>query len=146
MISGPFWRMHGEWASENAEFGGGSIVRSETRGEPLFVNATVVDREGRPIEGAEVDVWHASPVGFYESQDRTQANMNLRGKLTTHAKGLFSFCSVMMVGYPIPTDGVVGRLLQATVPARPPARPHRQGGVQSANLAGLQVRRSAYTR
>jgi len=115
-LLGPFWRMH----SPRVE-NGGSIVRSERRGEPLFVNATVVDREGRPIEGAEVDVWHASPVGFYESQDRTQASMNLRGKLTTDAEGLFSFRSVMMVGYPIPTDGVVGRLLQAQ--NRHPFRP-----------------------
>ena len=27
---------------------------------------------GAPIEGAEVDVWHASPVGFYENQDPTR--------------------------------------------------------------------------
>ena len=37
--------------------------------------------------------------------------MNLRGKFTTDAEGRFWFSSVMMVGYPIPTDGVVGRLL-----------------------------------
>jgi catechol 1,2-dioxygenase len=38
--------------------------------------------------------------------------MNLRGKFTTDADGRFAFRSVMMVGYPIPTDGVVGRLLK----------------------------------
>ncbi len=115
-LLGPFWRMH----SPRVE-NGGSIVRSETPGAPLFVDARVVDREGRPIAGAEVDVWQASPVGLYESQDRTQANMNLRGKLTTDADGRFSFRSVMMAGYPIPTDGVVGRLLQAQ--NRHPFRP-----------------------
>ena len=35
--------------------------------------------------------------------------------------GRFSFRSVMMVGYPIPTDGVVGRLLEAQ--SRHPYRP-----------------------
>jgi len=115
-LLGPFWRMH----SPRVE-NGGSIVRSETPGDPLFVNAKVVDREGRPIADAEVDVWHASPVGLYENQDSTQADMNLRGKLTTDADGRFWFRSVMMVGYPIPTDGVVGRLLKAQ--KRHPFRP-----------------------
>jgi catechol 1,2-dioxygenase len=68
-----------------------------------------------------VDVWHASPVGLYENQDPEQADMNLRGKFTTNEDGRFWFRSVMMVGYPIPTDGVVGRLLKAQ--DRHPYRP-----------------------
>jgi catechol 1,2-dioxygenase len=115
-LLGPFWRMHSP-RIEN----GGSIVRSETPGAPLFVNAKVVDREGNPVSGAEVDVWHASPVGLYENQDPHQADMNLRGKLTTDDEGRFFFRSVMMAGYPIPTDGVVGRLLKAQ--NRHPFRP-----------------------
>ena len=47
--------------------------------------------------------------------------MNLRGKFTTDDDGRFWFRSVMMVGYPIPTDGVVGRLLKAQ--GRHPYRP-----------------------
>jgi catechol 1,2-dioxygenase len=115
-LLGPFWRMH----SPRVE-NGGSIVRSKTLGDPLFVNARVVDREGAAVAGAEVDVWQASPVGFYENQDPGQADMNLRGKLTTDADGRFWFRSVMMVGYPIPTDSVVGRLLKAQ--NRHPFRP-----------------------
>ena len=87
----------------------------------LFVNGRVLDKDGRPVAGAEVDVWHASPVGLYENQDPEQADMNLRGKFTTDADGRFSFRSVMFVGYPIPTDGVVGRLLKAQ--SRHPYRP-----------------------
>jgi catechol 1,2-dioxygenase len=115
-LLGPFWRMH----SPRVE-NGGSIVRSDTPGSPLFVKAKVIDREGGPVAGAEVDVWHASPAGLYESQDPDQADMNLRGKLTTDARGRFWFRSVMMAGYPIPTDGVVGRLLKAQ--NRRPFRP-----------------------
>jgi catechol 1,2-dioxygenase len=115
-LLGPFWRLN----SPRVE-NGGSIVRSETPGAPLFVTGRVVDGQGRPVAGAEVDVWHASPVGFYENQDTGQADMNLRGKLTTDAEGRFSFRSVMMVGYPIPVDGVVGRLL--TAQDRHPYRP-----------------------
>jgi catechol 1,2-dioxygenase len=115
-LLGPFWRLN----SPRVE-NGGSIVRSETPGAPLFVNGRVVDKDGRPVAGAEVDIWHASPVGLYENQDPEQADMNLRGKFTTDQDGAFSFRSVMMVGYPIPTDGVVGRLLEAQ--KRHPYRP-----------------------
>ena len=115
-LLGPFWRLNSP-RMEN----GGSIVRSDTPGAPLFVSGRVVDREGRPVAGAEVDVWHASPVGLYENQDPEQADMNLRGKFVTDADGRFFFRSVMMVGYPIPTDGVVGRLLQSQ--GRHPYRP-----------------------
>ena len=115
-LLGPFWRLNSP-RLEN----GGSIVRSDTPGAPLFVSGRVVDREGRPVAGAEVDVWHASPVGLYENQDPEQADMNLRGKFVTDADGRFFFRSVMMVGYPIPTDGVVGRLLKSQ--GRHPYRP-----------------------
>ncbi|WP_027514574.1 dioxygenase [Bradyrhizobium sp. WSM1417] len=115
-LLGPFWRLN----SPRVE-NGGSIVRSETPGAPLFVNGRVVGKDSRPVAGAEVDVWHASPVGLYENQDPEQADMNLRGKFTTDQDGGFSFRSVMMVGYPIPTDGVVGRLLEAQ--SRHPYRP-----------------------
>jgi catechol 1,2-dioxygenase len=100
---------------------GASIVRSDTPGAALFVTARVVDSAGNPIAGAEVDIWHASPVGLYENQDPDQAEMNLRGKFTSDADGRFAFRSVMMVGYPIPTNGVVGRLLKAQ--DRHPYRP-----------------------
>ncbi len=115
-LLGPFWRLN----SPRVE-NGGTIIRSETPGTPLFVHARVVDREGRPIAGAEVDVWHASPVGLYENQDPDQADMNLRGKFISDEDGRFWFRTVKMVGYPIPVDGVVGRLLKAQ--GRHPYRP-----------------------
>lgn len=115
-LLGPFWRLN----SPRVE-NGGSIVRSDTPGAPLFVSGRVIDKAGRPVAGAEVDVWHASPVGLYENQDPEQADMNLRGKFLTDADGRFAFRSVMFVGYPIPTDGVVGRLLKAQ--GRHPFRP-----------------------
>jgi len=108
-LLGPFWRMH----SPRAE-NGGSIVRSPTPGPALFVSARVRDTAGRPIEGAEVDVWHSSPEGFYEQQDPKQAHMNLRGKFTTGADGAFGFRSVKPAGYPIPIDGPAGDFVRAT--------------------------------
>ena len=115
-LLGPFWRLHSPRVAN-----GGTIVRSPTPGDPLFVTAHVVDASLRPIAGAEVDIWHASPGGLYENQDADQADMNLRGKFTTDAEGRFWFRSVKMIGYPIPVDGVVGRLLRAQ--DRHPFRP-----------------------
>lgn len=115
-LLGPFWRLNSPHVAN-----GGTIVRSDTHGDPLFVTARVVDQAGQPVAGAEVDVWHASPAGFYENQDPDQADMNLRGKFTTDADGRFWFSTVKMIGYPIPTDGVVGRLLKAQ--NRHPFRP-----------------------
>jgi hydroxyquinol 1,2-dioxygenase len=107
-LLGPFWRLNSP-RTEN----GGSIIRSPTPGPALFVNCTVKDMKGNPIAGAEVDIWHSSPEGFYEQQDPKQADMNLRGKFTTDAQGHFGFRSVKPAGYPIPIDGPVGDLLRA---------------------------------
>src|SRR4051812_43482058 len=106
-LLGPFWRMNSP-PTEN----GGSIIRSPTPGPALFVNAWVRDSNGRPVVGAEVDVWHSSPEGYYENQDPNQAEMNLRGKFTTDANGHLWFRSVKPAGYPIPIDGPVGELLR----------------------------------
>jgi catechol 1,2-dioxygenase len=115
-LLGPFWRMHSPKVAN-----GGSIVRSETPGEPFLMTGKVVDTAGVPVAGAEVDIWQSSPVGRYENEDDTQADMNLRGKFTTDEDGVFAFRSVLPAGYPIPTTGVVGQLLR--VQDRHPYRP-----------------------
>jgi catechol 1,2-dioxygenase len=119
-LLGPFWRLNSP-RTDN----GGSIARSPTPGTPLWVQARVHDMAGAPVAGAEVDVWHCAPTGLYENQVEAraqgQADMNLRGKFITDAQGEFSFWSVKPVGYPIPTDGVVGQLLAAQ--QRHPMRP-----------------------
>jgi catechol 1,2-dioxygenase len=115
-LLGPFWRMN----SPRVE-NGGSIVRSPTPGPRLFVDFRVVDRDANPIAGADVDIWHTSPAGLYENEDPEQADMNLRGKFTTDPGGRIWFRSVKPAGYPIPTNGVVGRLLRAQ--DRHPYRP-----------------------
>lgn len=105
---GPFWRSGSPRVAN-----GGSLVRSPTAGEPLVFKGWVRDGEGRPIDAAEVDVWHSSPAGLYENQDPAQADMNLRGKFTTQADGSFAFRSVKPGPYPVPIDGPTGELLRA---------------------------------
>ncbi|MBV8738718.1 MAG: catechol 1,2-dioxygenase [Alphaproteobacteria bacterium] len=115
-LLGPFWR-------DNAPLtpNGGSIVRSPTPGPALFVDCRIIDPQGRPIPGVEVDVWQASPVGLYENQDPNQVDMNLRGRLHTEEDGRFWFRSVKPAGYPVPTHGPTGELLRAQ--RRRPYRP-----------------------
>jgi hydroxyquinol 1,2-dioxygenase len=107
-LLGPFWR-----AGSPREENGASIVRSPTPGDPIFVTASVADADGRPVAGAEVDVWNASGEGFYENQDPRQADMNLRGTFVTGEDGRFSFWTVKPAGYPIPVSGPAGDLLRA---------------------------------
>lgn len=106
-LLGPFWR-----AGAPHRASGDCIAAPGTPGEPLFVDAQVVDRAGAPVAGAEVHVWHSSAEGFYENQDPGQPDMNLRGIFTTDAAGFVRFRSVKPAGYPIPVGGPVGTLLR----------------------------------
>jgi protocatechuate 3,4-dioxygenase beta subunit/catechol 2,3-dioxygenase-like lactoylglutathione lyase family enzyme len=105
---GPFYRAGAPRCAE-----GESLARSPTPGPKLRFKGWVRDLRGRPVAGAEVDVWHSSPVGLYENQDPGQAEMNLRGKFVTLEDGSFSFTSVKPAGYPVPIDGPTGALLAA---------------------------------
>jgi protocatechuate 3,4-dioxygenase beta subunit len=105
---GPFYRAGAPRLADGA-----SLLRSPTPGPRLAFKGFVRDKSGRPVAGAEVDVWHSSPVGLYENQDPTQAEMNLRGRFVTLEDGSFSFTSVKPAGYPVPIDGPNGALLGA---------------------------------
>src|SRR4029077_5355114 len=105
---GPFYR-----AGAPRLKNGDSLLRSPTPGASLTFKGWVKDQNGKPIAGAEVDVWHSSTVGLYENQDPSQAEMNLRGVFVTGADGSFGFASVKPAGYPVPTDGPTGALLGA---------------------------------
>src|SRR5687768_12776938 len=86
---GPFYRAGAPRLADGA-----SLLRSPTPGARLDFKGWVLDKDRNPVSGAEVDVWQSSPVGLYENQDPTQAEMNLRGKFTTLADGSFAFTSV----------------------------------------------------
>ena len=105
---GPFYRDGAPPCQDGA-----SLLRSPTPGPRLAFKGFVKDRTGKPVAGAEVDVWHSSTVGLYENQDPTQAEMNLRGRFTTREDGSFSFTTVKPAGYPVPIDGPTGVLLGA---------------------------------
>ncbi|BCX68168.1 MULTISPECIES: dioxygenase [Pseudomonas] len=92
-----------------------------TPGEPALVRGRVVDTRGNPLGGAVLDVWQTAENGMYSGQDSAQPFGNLRGRYRTNADGYFAIRTIVPVCYPIPTDGPVGRMLEAA--NRHPWRP-----------------------
>lgn len=122
-ILGPFFR---ENAPEYAM--GHDIVQDRStrnhegkQGESTFMFGTLTDVDGKPIEGATIDVWHDAINGLYEQQDPNQPEYNCRGKFTTGADGKYSYKCLKPVAYPIPYDSTSGDLLKLL--DRSPMRP-----------------------
>lgn len=114
-VLGPF---HREQAPEFPL--GANISKHAADGEPCVVSGTVRDAQGKPVAGAKFDIWQGGADGLYDSQ-KGEA-MNLRGVFRADAHGRFHFRCVRPEFYPVPNDGPVGRMLNATGrhPMRPP--------------------------
>jgi catechol 1,2-dioxygenase len=114
-VLGPFWtpnapkRQYGE-----------SIAEGGT-GTPALVRGRVLDQAGRPIAGAELDIWQNGDNGLYAVQDADAPEAHLRGRFYSREDGSYAFLGVRPVPYTIPHDGPVGRMLDAT--RRHPWRP-----------------------
>jgi len=90
-------------------------------GEPLWVHGTVRSADGRPLAGAELDVWQNGDNELYAVQDADAPENHLRGRFRTRDDGSYAFLTVRPTPYPVPHDGPVGRMLSAT--GRHPWRP-----------------------
>lgn len=114
-VFGPF---HVEGAPE---YPLGGDVANGAAGEPCFVRGRVRSIDGRAVPGAEIQVWQADAKGFYDVQYADLGEHRARGRLHADADGGYRFKTILAEAYPIPTDGPVGRLLDAT--KRHPWRP-----------------------
>lgn len=116
-VFGPF---HVEGAPTYAN---GEDVANGASGRPCVVRGTVRGLDGTPVPGARMEVWQADDEGLYDVQREGHApgQAQARGVLHTRADGSFDFRTIVAEPYPIPTDGPVGQLLQAT--RRSPWRP-----------------------
>jgi catechol 1,2-dioxygenase len=92
-----------------------------TPGTPVIVQGRVLGTDGAPVPGAVLDVWQTADNGMYSGQDKAQPHGNLRGRYRTDAEGRYAITTILPVSYPIPTDGPVGKMLDAT--GRHPWRP-----------------------
>jgi len=99
----------------------GDDVANGASGRPCVVRGTVRGLDGAPVGGARLEVWQADDEGLYDVQKEGLDAPQARGVLHTRPDGSFDFRTIVAEAYPIPTDGPVGQLLQAT--RRSPWRP-----------------------
>jgi protocatechuate 3,4-dioxygenase beta subunit len=107
-VLGPFYVP----GAELREFG--ASIAEEPAGEPAWVHGYVRDVHGRPIAGAELDVWQNGDDRLYAVQSSNAPEHHLRGRFRARDDGSYAFLAVRPVPYTIPNDGPVGRMLAAT--------------------------------
>jgi len=106
-LLGPFFR---EKAPEFAL--GESIAVHSREGTEIVIFGHVTDAEGRPLPHAMIDVWQTNADGLYDLQARDATVVDMRGRFRCDAEGRFHFRTVKPLGYSIPMDGPVGRLVR----------------------------------
>lgn len=100
----------------------GDFISDIYGNNPLVVEVSVQSTNGDLIPNADIDVWQCNSKGFYDvQQPDIQPSGNGRGLFTANDKGEIKFVTIVPSYYPIPTDGPVGSLLEAT--GRHPFRP-----------------------
>src|SRR3954469_10863546 len=99
----------------------GSHMDERPAGEPAWIHGRVLSLDGGPLSGAELDVWQNGDNELYAVQDPEAPEDHLRGRFATREDGTYGFVAVRPTPYPIPADGPVGRMLEAT--GRHPFRP-----------------------
>jgi hydroxyquinol 1,2-dioxygenase len=73
----------------------------------------VTDSDGRGVAGATIGVWQTNEDGQYDLQVDGGAAMDMRGIFRTDADGHYHFRTIRPLGYSIPMDGPVGRLVHS---------------------------------
>jgi catechol 1,2-dioxygenase len=99
----------------------GANIAEGPAGEPAWVHGRILDTEGAPIAGAELDVWQNGDDRLYAVQNPEVPDDHLRGRFRAREDGSYAFLAVRPVPYTIPDDGPVGAMLRAT--GRHPWRP-----------------------
>ena len=105
-LLGPFYR-EGAPIMPN----GAQIVEHPTT-EEIVVYGKVTDNDGNPLPKAMIEVWQTSERGSYDLQERDGEAMDMRGNFLTGEDGSYWFRTVRPLGYSIPMDGPVGRLVR----------------------------------
>lgn len=88
-------------------------MRTDETGDVLYFVGSVRDVHGKPVTGAELDLWQADARGLYSNIHPNIPPWNLRGRFKTDASGEFSVRTILPPPYEIPKDGATGRVLSA---------------------------------
>jgi len=107
-VQGPFF------IPNSPELPMGADMSTGARGEPCYVSGVIRDVDGKPVEGAVVDVWQADGDGLYEAQIAGQEDAYLRAVYRTGPDGRYCVRTIVPLGYAIPMDGTVGNLIHST--------------------------------
>ena len=91
----------------------GGDISGGAPGQACWVEGTVTDTDGNPIGGARIEVWEADDDGFYDVQ-YTDGRVAARAHLFSDPDGNYAFWALKPTPYPIPHDGPVGKMLEAT--------------------------------
>ena len=92
----------------------GSDIGEGVPGTPALYTGRITDVNGKPLQGALLDVWSGDGDGKYDIQLSPEPTMRARGRFRTDAEGRYWFWSIMPSYYPVPDDGPVGTMLRAT--------------------------------
>jgi catechol 1,2-dioxygenase len=88
-------------------------MRDDEKGTPLVFAGQVRTVDGKPLAGAEIDIWQADDEGYYSGFAPHLPEGNLRGVITTDDEGRFEIRTIQPAPYQIPTDGPTGKLITA---------------------------------
>ncbi|WP_326836979.1 maleylacetate reductase and hydroxyquinol 1,2-dioxygenase domain-containing protein [Amycolatopsis rhabdoformis] len=107
-VLGPFYVQGPPETAQGADLADG------LPGTPLWTDITVTDIDGAPVADAIVDVWQSNEDGFYDVQLPDADGPVLRARFRTDPQGRLRFWTIVPSPYPVPADGPVGQMLDAT--------------------------------
>ena len=103
-LLGPFYRENAPTLPTGAQIAG------TIDGQEVAMWGHVANIDGTPLANATVSVWQTSGTGLYDVQvDPT--GTDYRGVFRTDDKGVYCLRSVAPIGYSIPMDGPVGKMV-----------------------------------
>jgi protocatechuate 3,4-dioxygenase beta subunit len=111
-VEGPLYREDPPWREKPVKIY--EEYEGVENGDVLFVYGTVTSSDGTPLSGATLDIWQTGPDGGYDLWDERQPDFNFRGRFGVDEDGGYEFQTMVPKPYTVPTNGPVGRFLEAT--------------------------------
>jgi protocatechuate 3,4-dioxygenase beta subunit len=110
-VEGPMYRDDPPWREKPAKIY--ERYDGMDDGDVLFVRGSVTSAaRSEPVADAVVDVWQTGPNG-YDFWDPRQPENNFRGRVRADESGAYEFQTMLPKPYTVPTEGPVGRYLEA---------------------------------